>query len=137
MTTKEWVAKAKEHSDKLIELIAAWHPGVTHFPPGQTDEEFEQAVGRITRQPDLPITAPNAEAACRSIRKELAAKPSDPVEEFKLALEAGNVGKIYSLLSGAWFGVPESRNCWQITGFTEAVDLMDDMPEPEELKHED
>ncbi|MGH7183498.1 MAG: hypothetical protein ACREJN_16185 [Nitrospiraceae bacterium] len=36
---------------------------------------------------------------------------------------------INNLLSEAWFSVPESTECWNIRGFRQAVDLMDDLPE--------
>lgn len=35
-------------------------------------------------------------------------------------------------MSETWFGVPESTLCWQIQGFKEACDLLDDPPETED-----
>jgi len=46
-------------------------------------------------------------------------------------LDAQDISKAMKLLNDAWFGVPESTDCWQIYGFKEAVDLLDDPPEEE------
>lgn len=82
--------------------------------------------------PSMPITAPNAEMACREIRHDIRAKePSDPLSRWDKALSDGDVGEIMSLLDGAWFGVPESTDCWNIPGFAVAVNLLDDPPEME------
>jgi hypothetical protein len=55
----------------------------------------------------------------------------NPVAQFDSALAAGDIGQLMTLLNGAWFGVPESTECWGIEGFKIAVDLMDDPPEEE------
>jgi hypothetical protein len=77
------------------------------------------------------ITAPAAERACEEVRQRIKDQnDSDPLERFDTALEAGDWRTVYSLLDQAWFGVPETTSCWRIDGFTQAVDLMDDPPDP-------
>jgi hypothetical protein len=83
----------------------------------------------------LEITAPNAEVARQTVVKHMLMNgecQGDPVKRLEVALAVGNIGEINSILNRAWFGVPESTSCWNIRGFKEAVDLMDDPPEQEE-----
>lgn len=129
MTTQEWIAQARQHRDLLVDLVGTYHPAMYPAP------KPEGARGRLVGQPpgNLPITAPNAEAACMMIREKIREETEEsPIGALKDALDAGDVDKVNSLLSSAWFGVPESTSCWQIPGFKEAVDLMDDPPEPED-----
>jgi hypothetical protein len=119
MTKQEWINQAREHADDLRSLVSEYHP--TYI----LDRK---------RSHDHPITAPNAESACRAARSKIAVEQElerDAVERFNEALAAGDWMTVSKLLSDAWFGVPESTSCWQIRGFSEAVDLMDDPPEDE------
>lgn len=112
-----WLEKVRDNSDDLRDLIRYYHP----------------SAGRCVTRPSMPITAPNAEAACAVVRNQIATEqPSDPVLRFNAAVERGDVGEIMSLLEGAWFGVPESTACWNVRGFSVAVDLLDDPPSAEE-----
>jgi hypothetical protein len=80
-------------------------------------------------QMSLPITAPNAEIACASVGEEIRKNfEGDPVKEFKAAIQARDAHKVTNLLNDAWFGVPESTACWTITGFREAIMLLEDPP---------
>jgi hypothetical protein len=120
MTAQEWLAKATEHKEKLLSLIKTYHPA-------------SHAI-HAKKSHDLPITAPNAEFACRAVREKINAEEGHlayPCDRFNSALDAGDWSTISSLLNGAWFGVPESTSCWGIEGFSEAVDLIEDMPEEE------
>jgi hypothetical protein len=121
MTKDEWLKYATDNQSKLASLIEDYHP----------------ANAKYSRDTDLPITAGMAEWACgqisKGIQEEQKGLPPAPVERFKLALAARDNAVIYSLLSDAWFGVPESTSCWQIEGFNEAVTLMDDPPDEEEV----
>lgn len=119
MTTADWLATARAHADNLRALIAEFHPA------RRTD-------GKALPFP-MHITAPNAEAARRTIVTDIQRNhEGDPVAQFTVALAAGDVARITTLLNAAWFGVPESTSCWQIPGFAEAVDLLDDPPEEED-----
>lgn len=118
MTKDVWLSQALKHKDKLIDLISIYHPAVYR------DGECSKTV---------TITARDAEAACGLIRDKIRDETKEaPIGAFKDALELEDIDKIYSLLSAAWFGVPESTSCWKINGFKEAVDLMDDQPEEDE-----
>ena len=124
MTPQEWLAKVREHKDDLLDLIESYHPS-SHAMYGKRKK--------------LPITAPNAESACQAVREKIQKEEQDlayPRDRFLAALERNDWAEINSLLNGAWFGVPESSSCWQIRGFAIAVDLMDDMPDPEILEAE-
>lgn len=114
MTTAEWLAKANEHKTKLRDFLADWHPA------------------RPVMGHDMRITALQAERACQGIREHIRDKEQDqpdPVRRFDFALAAGDWAEINSLLNSAWFGVPESRSCWTIVGFSEAVELMEELPD--------
>lgn len=118
MTSNKWIEKARANAAALRNLIASYHPAATP----------------IVRSTKLPITAPNAEMACDRVRKQIqATAPSNPIHRFDVAMDAGDIPSLLLLLDEAWFGVPESTACWGITGFREAVELMEDPPE--DLEH--
>lgn len=121
MTEREWMEQAAQNRDVLRELIAVYHPSSHARNP-----QFWK----------VQITAPNAEHALNApggIRDQIRAEvPEDPAQLFDTALSAGDFDTTYSLLNGAWFGVPESTSCWMIRGFKEAVELLEDPPEPDE-----
>lgn len=109
----EWFERAESNRDKLVALLSVYHPVVHH-------------------KSDMKVTAPNAQKACDIIIRQLANNPN-PVEQFDEALELGDIRTINRLLNEAWFGVPESTQCWNIEGFKEAVELLEDFPEPNEM----
>jgi hypothetical protein len=116
MTKQEWINQVHKHKDALLNLIESYHP-----------------ASRVTKgHSALPITAPGAESACRVVREKIAAEEGNlayPRDRFLNALAEDDWQEIDSLLNSAWFGVPESTSCWQIEGFSEAVDLIEDPPE--------
>lgn len=115
MTKERWLEQVTSHGKELRELIADYHPAAR--------------IQRFTRD-SMVITAPNAEAACENVRESIRNKETeDPLVKWDKAVAEGNVEEIMSLLDGAWFGVPESTECWNIPGFSKAVDLLDDPPE--------
>lgn len=115
MTREEWLIKAREDTENLISLVGSYHP----------------SAGRRGRH-EMEITAPMAEAACDIVREKISQEESgDPIQRLKVALQIGDIAEINSVLNGAWFGVPESTDCWRITGFKEAVELIGDLPEEE------
>jgi hypothetical protein len=112
MTKHEWLSNIKQNKDKIDSLISRFHP-----------------VRRVSKYPvdGCVITAPNAERACEAVRDNIRKNfEGDPVEEFQLALEAEDTSKCYKIMSDTWFGVPESRDCWNLIGFQEIVDLLDE-----------
>lgn len=114
MTEQEWLSKVRANQEVLESLIEMWHPV------------------NIKSYGDITITAPGAEAACESVRQSIKAKEADqpaPIQRFRTAIAEGKWEIINQLLNSAWFGVPESRDCWNIKGFSEAVDLMDELPD--------
>lgn len=121
MTTQEWLAYAEEHKARLKTLLEHYHPVNLKNPwlPGNTLHR---------------ITAPNAERACANVRTQIAIEEAgrNPLQELEDAIADKQVGKIYALLNSAWFGVPESASCWAITGFKEAVTLLEEIPEAED-----
>lgn len=121
MTIQSWLERVEEDREALRSLIVNWHPKSTKYEADR---------------PGFPITAERAETLGKAVRQLIQEEKGNekPAELFDNALRLGGaqaVGIIYSLLNAAWFGVPESNACWLIPGFSEAVDLMDDMPEPE------
>jgi hypothetical protein len=115
MLPEAWLEKVEHHQEALRGLISLYHPSSK-----QRDPE------------PMTITAPAAEEACERIRKAIRRDdPQPPVLKFDIALRTKDHATLMRLLNEAWFGVPESRNCWGIYGFSEAVDLLDDPPEVE------
>lgn len=119
-TKEEWLQYAKDNRTVLEDLIGTYHPSNLDLSR--------------RRQEPMEITAPGAEMACATVRTAIAqeeAGMTDPVLRFSRAVEDGDVNTINSLLNSAWFGVPESTSCWNIVGFKEAVELMDQPPDYE------
>lgn len=114
MTEQEWWGMATANESDLVDLIREFHP--VNRQPGRRPQDW--------------ITAPTAEAACVQVRKDIRKNfEGDPVAQFHTAIEARNMAAVTSILNGAWFGVPESRECWRIPGFKVLVNLLDDPPD--------
>ena len=112
MSKDAWIQQVINNRPALKSLINDWHPS-----------KRGEYVGDIT------ITAKNAEAACRVIRRQIKEEfKGDVILKFDEAIDAKEWKTIYRILSDTWFGVPESLDCWSIRGFKEAVDLLDDTP---------
>lgn len=108
MTQTEWLATLNEHWDDLKVLVLQYHPRARYRPK------------------KLPITAPGAEIVCEAARRQIATEGAPVTEELLQRLkDSGNSDKLYSLLYDAWFGVPESTECWQIPGFDTLCTLLD------------
>jgi len=119
MLKEQWLEQVNINKDKLREFICNYHP--INLRPRKNNEVMSN-----------DITAPNPERACEAVR-ELIRKEAlnDPVIQFDIAVQKNDYITISGLLGAAWFGVPESTSCWQIEGFKEAVDLLDDPVEEE------
>lgn len=114
MRKDEWFNQANQSKDKLISLIGYYHPAC-----------LQGLVG-------MRITAPNAEMVSERIRESIRKNfDGNPVTEFITALDNKDISKCMKLLNDAWFGVPESTDCWKISGFKECVDLLDEPPDEE------
>lgn len=115
MNKAEWLGIVEENWDDLKDLVLGYHPRASYDPP------------------EMPITAPRAEAACEVIRKQIAeeGKPItwDDLERMKTE---GDVSGLSSAFSASWFGIPESLGCWTVPGFRVLCDLLDDPVEEEE-----
>lgn len=123
MRSDKWIEQAKRDADKLRQLIGKYHP--KRKPP--LTKQQRDLVGE-------DMTAPNAELACENIRDDIRQqfdqlKLPDPIQIFDQALKKGDAVIAFNILSQTWFGVPETTACWSFTGFSEAVDLLDDPPE--------
>jgi hypothetical protein len=119
MNAQDWLAKVETNKDALRNLISGYHPA-NLFPRSPQSKM------------DATITAPNAERACEIVREQIRKESFErPDIQFDIALAKQDHETISSLLSAAWFGVPESTSCWGIEGFNVAVDLLDDPVEPD------
>jgi hypothetical protein len=119
-TTAEWLETARKNADVLRSLVHKYHPAT------------QRKKDILRDAPAGPISAPMAEKACKGIREQIAKKDADKgdvVERFDAALKAGDVRALSSLISGAWFGLPESMSSRSVPGFGVACDLLDDPPE--------
>ena len=118
MTKSRWLEMVHNNANVLRQLISDYRPS-----------------SRRRAQRPMVITAPAAEVACQNIREDIVQKETvNPVNRWDKALAEGDVAKIISLLESAWFGVPESTECWSIPGFNEAVNLLDDPPDEDETR---
>ncbi len=121
MNKEQWLDQAKRDEEKLAVLVRSFHP----------------MSGQFQRNA-LRVTAPNVEMARRTIvgkiRREAheSGNSADPVDQLRKAINERNLDKVNALLNSAWFGVPESTDCWGLEGFREAVDLMEDLPNDED-----
>lgn len=115
MTKTEWLSNIEAKKDLLREFIGAYHPASRRYNPAS-----------------MPITARGPEAACAQVRDSIKKEGKNALLEWDKALINKDESALYSLLQGAWFGVPESTSCWGIPGFSEAVDLLDNPPEEAE-----
>lgn len=107
MTMQEWWAELDKHWDKLLPIIQQYHPSRT--------ESYEPGPSVIL-----------AEHACENVRRKIRQEgPIGPT----FAKETRNYEMMSSILSGTWFGVPETTGCWDIEGFRELVSLLEDPPD--------
>ena len=108
MTKNEWLQIITDNLETLSEFVAGYGGG----------KEVE----------DMPITAPTVEKVRKGLLKGL---PQTSNLALKEALIAEDDGVLYSIFQRAWLGVPESRDCWKIPGFSLVCDLLGDPPEYE------
>ena len=114
MTKEKWMKQFLANRETLVDFVLNWHPN---------------SVLKGREKVDLPITAPNAEASRLQIEGE-GADPR-PAATMARAIMADDVFTLNNLLNDAYFAVPESIECWNVRGFSQAVALMEDPPEDE------
>lgn len=110
--TQDALEYIRQNRDILRGLIRQYHPA-----------SKKRDQNRL-----LNLTAPSAEIACAIVRdaiKDEQRTELAPDLRFDAAIEDGNYGKLYALLQDAWYGVPESTECWSIKGFAETVDILE------------
>jgi hypothetical protein len=113
MNKQEWLAYAKSNEGRLKHIIARYHP-----------------LSSPTYKGDMPITAPNAERACSQVREDIRRNSEgDPLVKFDEALKNREWRTINVILNEVWFGVPESTLAWQIEGFKELIELIEEPPD--------
>jgi hypothetical protein len=132
-TRSQWMQVVQDNAETLRQLVSDWHPSARRPAVIQRESVlFTDGDAVALDVPRMVITAPEAELACQDVRQKIRQEePDDPLTKWDRALAAEDIGAIMSLLSGAWFGIPESTECWSIPGFGLACDLMDDPPEEE------
>lgn len=116
MTREAWLEYFNANKEALTSFVAGWHPRSILYGKQENVE--------------LPITAPNAEIACEEARSQI--KPQDVFKKWSKAVQDQDADTLSEMISNAWFGVPESTGCWSITGFSQAVHLLDDPIEYDE-----
>lgn len=106
-TKEQYWKLVDDYWDDLSNIILQFHPGYKN-------------------KHEMPITAFNAEAACKAIREEIAVKSLcqdlSPLEQAQKYKDERS-DKIVTLFNQAWFGIPESTCCWNIPSFGLLCDL--------------
>jgi hypothetical protein len=125
MTSQEWLGRVRQQSGTLERFIGDWHP---------SSHSYDDAAAF-----GMTITAPAAQTACDIVSAAIARneKNDNPVGRFWRAVAEGDCRVIISLLDQAWFGVPESTECWSIEGFREAVGILENAPDDIEYDEDD
>lgn len=120
MTRQEWFNRANKNSELIISLLRAYHPKNRNSKTSPGDR----------------ITARATENYSIGVRENIKQKTkTNPIEDFQNALKENDHRTLDRIMNEAWFGVPESTNCWNIPGFKEMVDLLEDPIEEEEAEN--
>ncbi len=108
-TKDEWWELCIDNQTDLRNIVASFHP--VYLSHGWGNKER------------FSITATTAEAACASVREDIATETtSDPLADFDRMLAAKDP-ELATLLGCVWFGIPESVECHAIKGFNALCDL--------------
>lgn len=111
MKTQEWVETFNKFRTIIKEVVLGYHPAISIKKP-------------------MNITAHNAEEARQNVASAIREVPD--ISLFDQDLSEDNIDQVYNIMNEAWFGVPESTDCWKITGFPSLVNLLEDPPEEQE-----
>lgn len=116
MNTTDWLKQCRAHQTVLRSVVEQYYPT------------------KNRRETSMEITASRAEIACQNVRDIIIRRDGNvrvlkPEIRFDSALANNDAADLYDLLSSTWFGVPESTSCWDIVGFKELVDLLDEPPD--------
>ena len=134
MEKQDWVDTFNRSKNELRELVEQFHPSSkAKVMVGDTTVEVPAEVTLLP----CPITAPTAEEACKVVREQIRQiEPQNPLTIFDTLAEdpALHNKELTSLLSGAWFGMPESRSVRSLPGFFELCDLCEGVDEEEDTE---
>ena len=113
-TPLDWLCYAKDNEAVLVKFVEKWTP---------------MGTGRTAYAG--PITAPGAEFCRQHIAAAIAKEQTGKLPGAALsdAIKQERIDLITTILNRAWFGVPETTSCWNIPGFSEAVCLLENLPE--------
>lgn len=134
MEKQDWIDTFNRSKNELRELVEQFHPS-SKAKVREGAPTVEVPAGVILLP--CPITAPTAEEACEVVRKQIQrTKPQNPLTIFDTLAEdpALHTKELTSLLSGAWFGMPESRSVRSLPGFFELCDLCEGVDEEEDTE---
>lgn len=105
LTADQWWSLVNKYKEQLRNLTAEFHPSNARWA-----------------QP-MNITAAAAEAVSESIREDIEREQQeDPLTSFDRMVAAKD-RTLARLLNQVWFGVPESRDAHDLTGFHLLCDL--------------
>ena len=124
MKTQDWIATFNRSKNELRDLIAQFHPSVKAHTSALTKKTYK-------------VTASSAEEACKVVRKQIRQMESqNPITVFDTLAEnpAIHIKELTSLLSGAWFGLPESSSVRSLPGFFELCDLCEGIDQEEDTE---
>ena len=125
MEKQDWIDTFNRSKNELRELVEQFHPSVKACTSALTKKTYK-------------VTASSAEEACKVVRKLIRKRETqNPLTIFDTLAEdpALHNKELTSLLSGAWFGLPESRSVRSLPGFFELCDLCEGVDEEEDTEN--
>ena len=124
MKKQDWIDTFNRSKNELRDLVEQFHPSVKACTSALTKKTYK-------------VTASSTEEACKVVRKLIRKRETqNPLTIFDTLAEdpALHNKELTSLLSGAWFGLPESRSVRSLPGFFELCDLCEGVDEEEDTE---
>lgn len=124
MEKQDWVDTFNRSKNELRELVEQFHPSSKAYTSALTKKTYK-------------VTASSAEEACKVVRKLIRKRETqNPLTTFDTLAEdpALHNKELTALLSGAWFGMPESRSVRSLPGFFELCDLCEGVDAEEDTE---
>jgi hypothetical protein len=124
MEKQDWIDTFNRSKNELRDLVEQFHPSVKAHTSALTKKTYK-------------VTASSAEHSIRQlIRRTRQMEPQNPLTIFDVLAEdpALHNKELTSLLSGAWFGLPESRSVRSLPGFFELCDLCEGVDKEEDTE---